>query len=193
MNCPFCKEEIQDGAIKCKHCGSMLDANAASSIAAASNPVSNPEQKTTVEKKKMSWLKKILIGFGMFWAFAAVISAFNGSTTSTKPAQTAGDAKKAAKTKEAEAQAEALSAFPECDSDDGKSEVADAMKNAPLGKTYGLEIIKIKNTHEIQKNNGARNCTGIAMLNDGSTHQINYKFYHDDKDIMVQAEVMGLE
>lgn len=24
MLCPFCKEEILDGAIKCKHCGSML-------------------------------------------------------------------------------------------------------------------------------------------------------------------------
>ena len=24
MICPFCKEMIQDGAIKCKHCGSML-------------------------------------------------------------------------------------------------------------------------------------------------------------------------
>lgn len=25
MICPFCKEEIQDGAIKCKHCNSMLN------------------------------------------------------------------------------------------------------------------------------------------------------------------------
>ena len=27
MQCPFCKEDILDGVIKCKHCGSMLDSS----------------------------------------------------------------------------------------------------------------------------------------------------------------------
>ncbi|MBI5593187.1 MAG: zinc ribbon domain-containing protein [Deltaproteobacteria bacterium] len=34
--CPFCAEDIQDAAIKCKHCGEFLD---------ASNPRQLPEEK----------------------------------------------------------------------------------------------------------------------------------------------------
>lgn len=33
MTCPFCKENILDGAVKCKHCGSMLNPDPSSSIA----------------------------------------------------------------------------------------------------------------------------------------------------------------
>ena len=32
MICPYCKETILDGAIKCKHCGSMLNLDPASTI-----------------------------------------------------------------------------------------------------------------------------------------------------------------
>ena len=35
MECPFCKETIQEGALKCRHCGSMLNAAAPSGTQAA--------------------------------------------------------------------------------------------------------------------------------------------------------------
>jgi hypothetical protein len=59
--CPFCAEEIMDEAIKCKHCGSMLDSTKGQHASASS----------TSERSSFST-------FGLLGAFIAVVGGIGG-------------------------------------------------------------------------------------------------------------------
>lgn len=52
MQCPFCKEEIQEGAMKCKHCGSMLSSDTSTAFAEQQNKT----HETTTQK---SWWRYV--------------------------------------------------------------------------------------------------------------------------------------
>lgn len=87
----------------------------------------------------------------------------------------------------------ALADYPECASHEAQLQVNDAMENAPLGRVFGLSIIKISNPQQVSASPSSRNCRGNAKLNNAQTYPITYSFYHDGEDVMVQAEVHGLE
>lgn len=55
MQCPFCKEEIQEGAAKCKHCGSMLKD--------VGQPIINSGKDIFFKNPKTGETKKVKVGF----------------------------------------------------------------------------------------------------------------------------------
>jgi len=76
MLCPFCKEEILDGAIKCKHCGSMLSEGSTVSVpppaSTPSSAITDEEYSSFIGKNASYYLMKFKsFGAGGFDSFKA--------------------------------------------------------------------------------------------------------------------------
>ena len=68
--CPFCAEEIQNEAIKCKHCGEMLNsANAEQSVTVTGGQITT--ERTSKHWKGLQLLGVALVIFGVISVFIA--------------------------------------------------------------------------------------------------------------------------
>ena len=78
--CPFCGEEIMEVAIKCKHCGSMLDGTGQEQKVSVSGLDPTAELHTPIKGKakgKLTFIGKLGIGLGILIMFMAGYSMAN--------------------------------------------------------------------------------------------------------------------
>ncbi len=89
--CPYCAEQIQDEAIKCKHCGESLDPKAAASVGGDAQEIAKRAAIADALKKGGSALWYAIIGFLFFGiilgplAYARAKSAADTLTTYGQP------------------------------------------------------------------------------------------------------------
>ncbi|WP_027188394.1 hypothetical protein [Desulfovibrio cuneatus] len=71
MICPFCKEEIMDGAVKCKHCSSMLDGVSSASTVQEQQTDDSDKQKGERDLRALFEGKeyKVILGVPVFKNF----------------------------------------------------------------------------------------------------------------------------
>lgn len=139
-------------------------------------------------RKGYSTKVKVIWGIWLFVACIKMLSVFAADV----PQNTTQDASPVTQAVNEDKSSTVTDDFQDCDSEEAKSEIIAAMESAPLGRVYGLSVLKISKVSQVSKTKTELKCKGIAQLNNAQTYPIKYRFYKDGNDIMVEGELIGL-
>lgn len=145
-------------------------------------------------QKGYSTKVRVIWGIWLFAGVIKILSAIAGtdSQASTPVAQTQAVVQE--QVQQANVETETTSSdFVACDSKEAETEIISTMESAPLGRVHGLSIIKLSKAAEVSRTDKELKCKAEAQLNNAEKYPIKYKFYKDGEDIMIEAELVGLE
>jgi hypothetical protein len=81
------------------------------------------------------------------------------------------------------------SGLPKCDSDRARSDVNDAIANAPLGRVQGISVIDYRNIVTEENTSTVVRCKANAVLNTDTTKPVYYSFTVEGDKVMVRFKI----
>jgi hypothetical protein len=82
-----------------------------------------------------------------------------------------------------------LTALPACDATGAVSDAKSTIENAPIGKTFGVRIIDLRDAKEISRNDTEVQCTATVKLNSGVEGAFRYRFSIENGKLFVYAQL----
>jgi hypothetical protein len=161
--CRECGVQVSTSAEVCPHCGIRAPT--------ASNPLvaldgdkgsGEPPRRSRTARVVRTLLYAVAVIVGGYMALALIWKMNEGSLTT---------------------------GLPSCGAAAAQSDAKSAIENAPIGKTFGVRIIDLRDAKEISRNDTEVQCTATVKLNSGVEGAFRYRFYIENGKLFVYAQL----
>lgn len=160
--CRECGAQVSTSAEVCPHCGirSPTSSNPLAALDGRKDSSEAPRRSRTTRIVR-TLLYAVAIIVGGYMALALIWSMNEGT----------------------------LTALPSCGASGAISDAKNAIENAPIGKTFGVRIIDLRDPREISRNNTEVQCAATVKLNSGVEGAFRYRFYIENGKLFVYAQL----